>query len=580
MKRRFSTLLLALLLAVFASASAEEILYTGTVSKPMTIRAKKSTSAAKLGSVETGELINIVEYGSEWTKVDQNGVVGYVLTRNVEDLAAAAGYNDEADAQYLGVAERSLTIRAEESKSAQKLQQLEEGETVYITELGKEWLAVVKQGVKGYVLADRVNDLRPAHDGIELPEDYQISTSFTAVYSATADVNLSIRKEKDEDTKLIGTVYENESVDVMELDDQWARVKKGDADGYVLRSHLRYFRRYDPYGPYVPGVVFYPYAAVTTENTEIVNSETGESLRTVPKGAVMAVSAMQEDLSVTLPYDRITGRIRATGKLELEVVHPWNEAQTGDLIAVFSTYYDPEQTTQTQIGRLHNIMQGVERLNDVIVPSGEKFYFNDYCAPYTKSNGYEMGPIVNYVSSQKLGYGGGICQVSSTLYNSLLLIGPDIRIVSRSHHSIPGSYVAMGLDATVSYYGPDLVWSNAAESPMFLFAYADMRTKTVYTFVYGTQPDDGTHYKIWSDTIEKLDPPEPKRIAEPLWPTGYSKMVISPRYGYVVEVYRQLIGADGQPAGDVEKLYTDKYVAVQGELHYGTGSSTLPVPNR
>lgn len=64
--------------------------------------------------------------------------------------------------------------------------------------------------------------------------------------------------------------------------------------------------------PYVPGVVFYPYAAVTTENTEIVNSETGESLRTVPKGAVMAVSAMQEDLSVTLPYDRITGRIRAT----------------------------------------------------------------------------------------------------------------------------------------------------------------------------------------------------------------------------------------------------------------------------
>ena len=63
-------------------------------------------------------------------------------------LAAAAGYNDEADAQYLGVAERNLTIRAEESKSAQKLQQLEEGETVYITELGKEWLAVVKQGVK------------------------------------------------------------------------------------------------------------------------------------------------------------------------------------------------------------------------------------------------------------------------------------------------------------------------------------------------------------------------------------------------------------------------------------------------
>ena len=339
------------------------------------------------------------------------------------------------------------------------LQQLEEGETVYITELGKEWLAVVKQGVKGYVLADRVNDLRPAHDGIELPEDYQISTSFTAVYSATADVNLSIRKEKDEDTKLIGTVYENESVDVMELDDQWARVKKGDADGYVLRSHLRYFRRYDPYGPYVPGVVFYPYAAVTTENTEIVNSETGESLRDVPKGVVMAVSAMQDDLSVTLPYDRITGRIRATGNLELEVVHAWDEARVGDLIAVFSTYYDPEQSNQTQIGRLHNIMQGVERLNNVIVPSGEKFYFNDYCAPYTKSNGYELGPIVNYVSSQKLGYGGGICQVSTTLYNAILQI--PIGVIKAQVHSSYGiSYVPLDMDAAVGKGNIDLRLQN------------------------------------------------------------------------------------------------------------------------
>ena len=459
MKKRLSILLLALLLAIAAPVSAEEILYTGTVSKAMTIRAKKSTSASKLGSVETGELINIIEYGSEWTKVDQNGVVGYVLTRNVEDLAAAAGYNDEADALYLGVAEMNLTIRAEKSKSAQKLQLLEKGETVYITELGDEWLGVVKQGVKGYVLADRVNDIQPAHEGIELPADYQVSTGFTAVYSATADVNLSIRKEKDENAKLIGTVYENETVDVMDFDDHWARVKKGDADGYVLRSHLRYFRRYDPYGPYVPGVTFYPYAAVTTESTEIVNSETGASLRTVPKGAVMAVSAMQDDLSVTLPYDRITGRIRATGSLELEVVHAWDEAQTGDLIAVFSTYYDPEQSTETQIGRLHNIMQGVERLNDVIVPSGEKFYFNDYCAPYTKANGYELGPIVNYVSSQKLGYGGGICQVSTTLYNAILQI-PISVIKTQVHSSYGISYVPLDMDAAVGKGNIDLRLQN------------------------------------------------------------------------------------------------------------------------
>lgn len=78
-------------------------------------------------------------------------------------------------------------------------------------------------------------------------------------------------------------------------------------------------------------------------------------------------------------------------------------------------------------------MQGVERLNNVIVPSGEKFYFNDYCAPYTKSNGYELGPIVNYVSSKKLGYGGGICQVSTTLYNAILQI--PISVIKTQVHS-------------------------------------------------------------------------------------------------------------------------------------------------
>lgn len=458
MKKCIAWVFLALMLVV-SQALAEDILYTGTVSKDMTIRAKKSTSAQKLGSVAAGELINIVEFDDTWTKVDQNGVVGYVLSKNVEDLAAAAGYNDEADAQYIGVATRELTIRAEKSKSSLKLHMLAEGETVYVTELGDPWFAVVKQGVRGYVLGSHIGQLAPAHEGIELPEEYQPKPEFVAVYSATADVNLSIRKEKDENAKLIGTVYENETVDVMDIDEQWAHVKKDGAEGYVLRSHLRYFQRYDPYGAYVPGVVFYPYAAVAVSETEILDNETGESLRTVPRGAVMAVSALGEDMSVTLPYDRITGKISATSSLDLEVVHPWDEAQVGDLISVFSTYYDPQQSTQTQVGRLHNIMQGVERLNNVIVPSGEKFYFNDYCAPYTKSNGYEMGPIVNYVSSQKLGYGGGICQVSTTLYNAILQI-PISVIKTQVHSSYGISYVPLDMDAAVGKGNIDLRLQN------------------------------------------------------------------------------------------------------------------------
>ena len=240
---------------------------------------------------------------------------------------------------------------------------------------------------------------------------------------------------------------------------EWARVRKGDVVGYVRADHLRYYMRTDPYGPYVPGVVYYPYAAHVLEPTDIYDNETGELLRTVPANTILSVSALDMDMAVTLPYDRTTGRIQATANLEMEVVVAWDEAQMGDLIGVFSTYYDPAQDTQEQIGRLHNIMQGVERLNDVIIPAGEKFYFNDYCAPYTKANGYELGPIVNYVSSEKLGYGGGICQVSTTLYNVLLQI--PVKIVKEQPHSSYGiDYAPIDFDAAVGQGNIDLRFQN------------------------------------------------------------------------------------------------------------------------
>ena len=457
--KRIICLLLLLWLAAAGMTALAQVQYTATVTKDMTIREKKSTSAKKLGSVEANELISVIEYGSEWTLIEKDGVQGYVLSKNVVDLANAEGYNDAADAQYLGVADKELTVRSEQSRSALRMQTLEAGETVYILELGKEWHRVVKQGVEGYVLSSAVSGLTPAHEGIEIPEEFREPEPFKAVYSATADVNLSIRREASADSRLLGTVYEGDSVDIMSIEGEWAYVQQGSVTGYVRADHLRYYKRYDPYGPYIPGVTWYPYAATAKQETEIYEDGTGTLLRTVPAGAVMAVSALDGAMSVTLPYDRTTGRILATGGLELEAVKPWDEAQMGDLIAVFSTYYEPEQTTDAQIGRLHNIMEGVTRLNDVVVPAGEKFYFNDFCAPYTKGNGYELGPIVNYVSDKKLGYGGGICQVSTTLYDAILQI--PIEVIKQQVHSAYGiSYVPLDMDAAVGAGNIDLRLRN------------------------------------------------------------------------------------------------------------------------
>ena len=461
MKKILSLLMVLLLICgAWAAALAQEIIYTGTTTKAMTIREKKSTSAKKLGSVEEGELIQIMEFGSEWAKIDKGGVVGYVLSRNVSDLSAVNGYDDAKVAAFKGVAQIDLTVRAGKDKASQPLQQLFETEEVYITELGHDWHAVVKNGVHGYVLADRVLGIESLKEDVEVPEEFWTPPAFQALFTAQATVNLSIRSKPNEESKLLGTVYKDEKIEAMIPEGEWVYISKDGVTGYVRAEFVRYYMRHDPYGPYVPGTVWYPYAAKATEDVEIYDSETGELLRTVTPGAIMAVSALDEHMAVTLPYDRITGRIQATGSLEFEEVKTWAEAENGDLIAVFSTYYDPEQETQTQIGRLHNIMQGVTRLQDYVIPAGEKFRFNDICAPYIKSNGYEEGPIINYTSNKKLGYGGGICQVSTTLYNAILQIPIDV-LLHYVHSSYGIDYAPLDFDAAVGDGNLDLRLLNA-----------------------------------------------------------------------------------------------------------------------
>ena len=458
--KKFAILLITLALALAcAGALAQQVLYTATVTKDMTIRQSKSTSAKKVGSVGEAEEILIIDYGEEWTKIRKEDVEGYVLTKNVVDLVYAGDYDDEAAAQFVGVAEKQATIRSEKNKSAKRMQMLKEGETVYILELGETWHRVVKNGVQGYVLSNLVLDVVPAREGIALPKDFEQKVTFKHIYTAQADVNLSIRKEKSSSSALLGTVYEDEKIAVMSTDGEWAYVRKDGQTGYVRADHLRYYKRLDPYGPLVPGTVVYPYAATAKEDVEIRDAQTGELLQVVGAGSVMPVSALGEDMSVTLPYDRVVGRIAATGSLEMEHCVAWDAAQPGDLLAVFATYYDPEQRTQTQIGRFHNIMQGVERVDEAVFTAGGKFSFNDYCAPYSKSNGYQEGPIVNYTSSDKLGYGGGICQVSTTLYNAILQI-PIFVSLHYVHSSYGISYAPLDFDAAVGAGNIDLRLEN------------------------------------------------------------------------------------------------------------------------
>ncbi len=245
-------------------------------------------------------------------------------------------------------------------------------------------------------------------------------------------------------------------------------------------------------------------------------------------------------------------------------------------LTVFSTTFE-----DSGFNRRRNVQKGAGIINGMILNPDEEISFNDYVGPRTEAGGWLPAAGISggkeYVDSP----GGGICQVSTTLYNALLLVGPDIEMVYRQHHSWPSTYVPYGLDATVDTYGPDFKWKNVSDSPMYVFAYANTAAgeRIISVYVFGVPDAEGKSYKVWAETVDEIKPGEALIINEPLWPSGYTKQTIKERTGYKAIVYRALCDKDGNQIGDAEVLYQDYYSPVRGEIHVGTGAATLPKPS-
>lgn len=130
------------------------------------------------------------------------------------------------------------------------------------------------------------------------------------------------------------------------------------------------------------------------------------------------------------------------------------------VVSQFTTIFDASQGN-----RSYNIAVAAGALNGLLVAPGQIVSFNEIVGPRSSEAGYREAPeIVN----NKLvpGIGGGVCQVSTTLYNSLLK--GNFEIVSRRPHSIPAAYVPLGRDATVTYGGIDFKFKNNRNSYLYL----------------------------------------------------------------------------------------------------------------
>ena len=126
--------------------------------------------------------------------------------------------------------------------------------------------------------------------------------------------------------------------------------------------------------------------------------------------------------------------------------------------------------------RAHNVMLASSKIDGVILNPGDRFSYNKVVGPRTATAGFKNAHV--YEGNRIVdGMGGGICQVSSTLYNTVLMA--DLKIVKRTNHSMPVGYVPAGRDATVSYGTIDFVFENDKTYPVKICSTSANRTLTI-----------------------------------------------------------------------------------------------------
>lgn len=252
----------------------------------------------------------------------------------------------------------------------------------------------------------------------------------------------------------------------------------------------------------------------------------------------------------------------------------WVQANT-QLRASFQTEYGSTSSLK-KAERRANIRKAANILNGATIAVGATLDFNEYIGPRTEKGGWPLAPGIVNGNTYEMQAGGGICQVSTTLYNALLKSGPEIAIVERHHHSWPSHYADYGLDATVSTGGKNLIFTNNTGAPLYIFAYANDEDYTMTVYVYGEPLPEGVTYEVRGVTTETLTPAETIVTENPEWPTGFTYNEITSRTGYIAIAYRDRF-VNGALEG-TETLYTDKYRAVQGKKTIGTGPASLPKP--
>lgn len=289
----------------------------------------------------------------------------------------------------------------------------------------------------------------------------------------------------------------------------------------------------------------------------------GDDVTVIPGevGKNLDVDASQQALAELLG-DPLLSEAELVVKIEEPAITKEMLANLNTVLARYSTPFNPGNRDRT-----HNLRLAVNILNKTIVKPGEEFSLNETVGPRLTEAGYRQADI--FVNGEVVpSTGGGVCQVTSTLYNATLLA--NLRIVQRRPHSRPVDYVPSGRDATVYYGQIDFKFVNSLKHPILILGHIE--GSRLHVRIIGSR-DDKYEVELVRTNVSTI-PFGTKETPDPELEDGKRVVETKGRNGVRVTLIRLVKKGGEQIAREV--LHTDSYRPQAEEVRVGTKKPEEP----
>lgn len=248
----------------------------------------------------------------------------------------------------------------------------------------------------------------------------------------------------------------------------------------------------------------------------------------------------------------------ATIDLITEVTEPKGTreelAQVQDVLGSFETDFSSSSSA-----RKKNVRTGAEKLNGIVLYPGDTLSVYEAVSPFDAENGYALAP--SYENGTTVdSYGGGICQVSTTLYNAVMRA--ELEIVTRSAHSMIVTYVEPSMDAAIAGTFKDLQFKNNQETPIYIEGYTNGGTLGFRIYGKETRPDN-RKVTFESEVTSQTDPVR-EFVASQDLPVGTIKKTQSSHTGYTARLWK-IVTVDG--VEESRKVYNNSTYKASNEIY-------------